>query len=451
MLGNRFNHFYCGKVNMNKQYFLFGIFLLFPLLNFVNATEQDFTEIGFDELMQMEITSVSKMNEKLSEAAAAVYVVTADEIRRTGATSIPEALRLVPGVDVAQIDPNKWSVSIRGFTGLFANKLLVLIDGRSVYAPTFSGVYWEYFDYLMKDIDRIEVIRGPGATLWGSNAVNGVINIITRNAGENLGGLVSVAVGNEYQGIGIRQGINVSDNVQLRVYAKGKYLDDSNDLFGDSQENGGDYLQTGLRLDGQLNDSQSITLKGDLSRIDSGEQQNLPVWGSAYTNEIINSNVKEKGGNIDISWNKLTGVNSELNIASSYAFYDYDGIKYGNDSYDFSLELQHQLSPFSHHDIVWGTGYKLSYNDFTSKQYITMGSANNNIKTWNVFVQDTIHFPVQNIAVTLGAKLEHNDYSGSDFQPNLRVSWMPSSNLSFDMAIFYNDYDDLRRSLLGEF
>ena len=499
---------------MNKQHFLFGIFLLFPILNFVNAAEQDFTEIGFDELMQMEITSVSKKNEKLSEAAAAVYVVTADEIRRTGATSIPEALRLVPGVDVAQIDPNKWSVSIRGFTGLFANKLLVLIDGRSVYTPAFSGVYWEYFDYLMSDIERIEVIRGPGATLWGSNAVNGVINIITRSAGENPGGSISVDVGNEYQGVGMRQGGSLSENAQLRAYAKAKHLDDSNNIDGDSQDNGGDYLQTGLRLDGQLNDSQSVTLKGDLYRTDSGEQQNLPVLESSYTNQIITSDVKEKGGNIDVSWNKLTGVNSELNIASSYTFYDYDGIKYGNDNYAFSLELQHQFSPFTDHDIVWGAGYKLNYNDFTSKQYLDMESVSSNSKIWNVFVQDSILFPAQNIAVTLGAKLEHNDYSGSDFQPNLRISWvphddltlwgaisranrspslgevggivtlgvddqsgvqvltqvlgnkdfkseqldayelgirwMPYTNLSFDLATFYNDYDDLRSSIIGE-
>ena len=215
---------------MSNLNYLAGLFTLFPCLLLADSPSQDLAELGFDELMQMEVTSVSKKSEKLSEAAAAVYVVTEDEIRRSGATSIPEALRLVPGVDVAQIEPNKWAVSIRGFNGRFANKLLVLIDGRSVYTPTFSGVYWEYFDYLLADIERIEVIRGPGATLWGANAVNGIINIITREAGDSQGGLLSLAAGNELKGlVEARQGFEPSENSQARVYVKGRRLDESSD------------------------------------------------------------------------------------------------------------------------------------------------------------------------------------------------------------------------------
>ena len=187
-------------------------FIPFVVFADINKASPELTDLSFDELMQVNITSVSKKSEKLSEAIAAVYVVTQNEIRRSGATSIPEALRLVPGVDVAQIDPNKWAIGIRGFNGRFSSKLLVMIDGRSVYTPTFSGVYWENQDYLLDDIERIEIIRGPGATLWGANAVNGIINIITRDTNQTQGGVASIIKGNELKGQGeVRYGGELSD------------------------------------------------------------------------------------------------------------------------------------------------------------------------------------------------------------------------------------------------
>src|SRR5215470_16005690 len=167
----------------------------------------DVTTMSVEDLMNMRVTSVSKRTQKVADAAAAVYVITQEDLRRSGATNIPEALRLVPGIQVARIDENKWAISSRGSNGRFANKLLVLIDGRSVYTPLFSGVYWNVQDVMLEDVDRIEVIRGPGATLWGANAVNGVINIITREAQATQGGLVSVGAGNEMNGVlGVRYG-----------------------------------------------------------------------------------------------------------------------------------------------------------------------------------------------------------------------------------------------------
>jgi iron complex outermembrane receptor protein len=496
---------------MNKYHYLLGMLFFLPLVSVADTLEQDFTEISFDELMQIEITSVSKKNEKLSEAAAAVYVVTADEIRRVGATTIPEALRLVPGVDVAQIDPNKWAVSIRGFNGRFANKLLVLIDGRSVYTPTFSGVYWEYFDYLMSDIERIEVIRGPGATLWGTNAVNGIVNIITRDAGANPGGTLSVSAGNEYQGISIRQGGKLSDNVQFRAYAKGKKVDESVDVYGDGQDNGGDFLQTGFRLDVQPNNAQGLIFQGDLYRSDNGQEQNYPTFEFPYEDEIVNSDIETKGGNLDAQWSNLTGLESEVNMKLSYSFYDHQEIKYDSKGYNIDVEIQHQTSPLLNHSVVWGGGYRMSYNNITSTQYFSVDDAVNDSQIWNLFVQDTLDFPEQNMALTLGAKLEDNDYTGSELQPNIRLSWVPNEQftlwgaisravrspsraeiegiisleanypaliqvygnddfkseqldayelgarwrplpeLSFDVATFYNDYEDLRSSVIGEF
>jgi iron complex outermembrane receptor protein len=410
------------------------LFVLIPSLVMASSPSQTLSELDFDELMQLKITSASKKSEKLSETAAAVYVVTEDEIRRSGATNIPEALRLVPGVDVAQIDPNKWAVSIRGFTGRYANKLLVLIDGRSVYTPSFSGVNWEHFDYLMQDIARIEVIRGPGATLWGANAVNGIINIITREAGENQGGLLSVSAGNEYKGVALRQGGEVSDNMQLRVYAKGKSLDESVNTSGEGQDNGGDYLQTGFRLDMQPNDKQSLTFQGDLYRDDLKEEVSLPTFEAPYS-RIANSDMGARGGNIGVNWGMLTGLDSEVTAKFNYEYYDNYETLFSETRDTFNVELQQQFSPFQNHDLILGGGYRYSKNNFTSSQYVTMGNSIGNSEIWNLFVQDNISFPEQNMKLTLGAKLENNNYTGTEIQPNIRLAWVPNEELTWWGAI----------------
>src|SRR2546427_2606632 len=181
----------------------------------------DVTAMSVEDLMNVQVTSVSKRTQKLADAAAAIFVITQEDIRRTGATSIPEALRMVPGIEVARIDMNKWAISSRGFNGRFANKLLVLIDGRSVYTPLFSGVYWNMQDVMLEDVDRIEVIRGPGATLWGANAVNGVINIITKSAKSTQSGIITAGAGNQERAAGsLRYGGKLDDNTYYRAYAK---------------------------------------------------------------------------------------------------------------------------------------------------------------------------------------------------------------------------------------
>ncbi|MFT6984355.1 MAG: iron complex outermembrane receptor protein [Psychromonas sp.] len=420
---------------MGKLIYLAGIFTLFPSLILADSPSQDLSELGFDELMQMEVTSVSKKSEKLSQAAAAVYVVTQDEIRRSGATSIPEALRLVPGVDVAEIDPNKWAVSIRGFNGRFANKLLVLIDGRSVYTPTHSGVYWEYLDYLLPDIERIEVIRGPGATLWGANAVNGIINIITREAADTQGGQLALAAGNELKLVEGRQGFAPSENAQLRVYAKGRRLDESDDLFATGQDNGGDYLQTGLRLDLQPSEDQSLTFQGDLYRDSLQQQHKVPSFEAPYMDQVVNGDVEAKGGNLGIRWSQIRSLDSELSASFNYDFYDHQELKYSEHRDTLDFELQHQFAPFADHELVWGGGYRWSKNDFTSSSLVSVSEAVEYSGIWNLFIQDTLRFPEQNISLTLGTKFEGNSYTGTEVQPNLRMSWVPSEQVTWWGAV----------------
>lgn len=226
------------------------------------------TELGrmnLEDLMEIEISSASRKAESLSDAATAIFVIAPEDIRRSGATCIPELLRMVPGIEVAQIDANSWAITSRGFNGLFADKLLVLMDGRSVYTQLFGGVYWDVQDTLLEDIERIEVIRGPGATLWGVNAVNGVINIITRNSKDTIGGLVSAGAGSEERGFGtLRYGTKIGSSGFLRVY--GKYLnrDDSILVSGERSSDGWDFLRGGFRFDVLPTDRDALTIQGDI-------------------------------------------------------------------------------------------------------------------------------------------------------------------------------------------
>ncbi|MCF7984527.1 MAG: TonB-dependent receptor plug domain-containing protein, partial [Thiohalocapsa sp.] len=214
---------------------------------------QDLTELSLEELLDVEVTSVGKKAQSLADAAAAVFVIGSEDIRRSGATSVPEALRMAPGIEVRRLDANKWAVSARGFNGRFANKLLVLIDGRTVYTPSFSGVYWENQDVMLADVERIEVIRGPGATLWGANAVNGVINIITKSAADTQGGLAIAGGGTEERAFGaLRYGFEPVPDTFARAYVKYNERDSLETIFGEDGGDRWDIGQGGFRVDSTL-------------------------------------------------------------------------------------------------------------------------------------------------------------------------------------------------------
>ena len=221
--------------------------------------------MSVEELLNTKVTSVAKKAQSLNDAPAAAFVISNEDIKRSGATNIPDALRLAPGLDVARIDSNKWAVSSRGFNSRFANKLLVLVDGRNAYTRTFSGVYWENQDVMMEDIDRIEVIRGPGATLWGANAVNGVINIITKHSSQTQGGSLNVGGGTEEQGFGsFRYGTKLGEDTTARAYIKGFHHDNNSHTDGSNADDGWDEAQGGFRLDSQLNSQDSLKFQGDI-------------------------------------------------------------------------------------------------------------------------------------------------------------------------------------------
>ena len=242
----------------------------------------DVTALSMEDLMNIQVTSVSKRTQKVADAAAAIFVITQEDLRRSGATSIPEALRLVPGLEVARIDENKWAIGSRGFNGRFDNKLLVLIDGRSVYTPLFSGVYWNVQDVMLEDIDRIEVIRGPGATLWGANAVNGVINIITKKAKATQGGVVTAGGGNEERGsVAGRYGDKIGGDTSYRIY--GKYFDwgPSQYATGGTANDGWEAQRGGFRADYTPAGSNSFTLQGDIYHSGYNETLTVPSFARA--------------------------------------------------------------------------------------------------------------------------------------------------------------------------
>ncbi len=402
--------------------------------NSAGDTLPDFTKFTIEELKNVEIVSVSKKPEKLSEVAAAVFVITQEDIRRSGVTSIPEALRLAPGVHVARITSTDWAINIRGLNDRFANNLLVLIDGRSVYTPVFSGVFWDVQDTVMEDIERIEVIRGPGATLWGANAVNGVINIITKQAKKTQGWQVSALGGNK-EGIGsVRYGGTLDKEIHYRTYVKyfnrgrlaGIVEDDSVVQPTSDWQSG----RGGFRIDWEPGKASAMDLKNSLT-----------LQGEAYKNEyntkidrvslsppfsILESDTsKASGGHLLGRWRHTFSKTSDtiLQFYYDHAEKDYDPSSGRVDTID--LDFQHRFNVFEKHDIVWGLGYRFISDKFDNTFEINMDPDHLNQHLFSAFVQDEIQLTPDRLTLIVGSKFEHNDFTGFEVQPSLRILWTP--------------------------
>ncbi len=388
----------------------------------------DLTELSLEELMNIEITSVSKKPEKLADAAAAIFVITQEDIRRSGVTSIPEALRMVPGINVVRIDSSKWAITSRGLNGRFANKLLVLIDSRSVYDPSFSGVYWEMQDTLMEDVDRIEVIRGPGATLWGANAVNGVINIITKHAAETQGGLVAMGAGTEERGFGgVRYGTAMGEATYGRFYAKGFKRDEFAHTAGDDAGDDWDMLRGGFRLDSLLYDRDSVTVQGDIYQGNINQILNLTTLSEPYP-KIIKDKAEVEGRNLLTRWQHTLSPTSEFSLQAYYDRTDRDDAVYGEIRDTFDIDLQHQFAADERHEVIWGLGYRYTHNDFSNSDTLSLDPDSRSDELFSAFVQDKITLMEDCLWLTIGSKFEHNDYTGYEIQPNARLFWEPHTD-----------------------
>jgi iron complex outermembrane receptor protein len=393
----------------------------------------DLAALTIEELMDIEITSVSKKTQALSQAAAAVYVITPEDIRRSGVTSIPEALRMVPGLQVAHITGNKWAISARGFSDLFAKFLVVLIDGRNVYSPLFGGVNWDEVDTLLEDIDRIEVIRGPGGTLWGANAVNGVINITTKHARDTQGGLLTFGGGNYEQGFGsVRYGGKARENVYYRTYIK--YFD--RDTFADHHFTGAtpfdipgkhvrdrwDVVRGGFRIDWDSSDTDAITVQGDIYSGDISETL-LTTSSSRPYESIGNHTLRTSGFNILSHWDRIFSDTSLMKLKCYYDYVVRDDVLFRETRNTFDLDFQYQFALGSYHDIVWGLQYNFTSDHLRDSFTLSFSSDDRDLNVASLFFQDDVGLFDDRVHLIVGSKFEYNDYTDFEVQPTARLLW----------------------------
>jgi iron complex outermembrane receptor protein len=390
----------------------------------------DLTELTIEALMDIEVTSVSRKPQSLANTAAAVYVINQEDIRRSGAITIPDLLRMVPGVQVARIDANKWAISIRGGNGRFDNKLQVLKDGRSLYTPLFAGVYWETLDTTLEDIERIEVVRGPGAAMWGANAVNGVINIITKRSSETQGGLASGGYGRSDRGFGtLRYGFKPSENSMMRLY--GKYVDRGEGVYSNGTDaNDAWHLATGgFRLDSTPTHDNKLTLQSDFHTGRMNETytfyhlQTLSDPSYSWTQPSTST---DWGANLLTRWEHSLSGTDNLSLQMYYDHIQRDFYILGEKRDTVDLDFQHRFAAGHMQDIIWGVGYRYSHDTLQNSQIFSLENTSNGDSLFSAFLHDEITLLPNTLSVILESRLEHNHHTGFEIQPSGRLIWTPS-------------------------
>ena len=382
--------------------------------------------LSLEQLSQIEVTTLSKAPVKAFQTPAAIYVITGEDIRRSGATSIPEALRLAPGVEVARIDGNKWSIGIRGFGSRLTRSVLVLIDGRTVFTPLFDGTYWEVQDTMMEDIDRIEVIRGPGGTIWGPNAVNGVINIITKDSKDTHGFLASAGGGNEEQGfLNFRYGGGNGRGFNYRFYGKG---------FTRGPEVHPDHLnfddwrsaQAGFRMDWEPNKRDTFTLQGDLYDEKAGESVQATSYTQPYS-QIVDANALLSGGNIMGRWKRTFGEGSDIQVQAYYDRTNRHEPNFAETRDTFDLDFLHRFRLPARQQISWGLGARAGpVDDIEVVSGLTFIPNKRTDYLLTGFFQDEIALVDRRLSLTLGTKLLRTNFTGLGAEPSARLLWTPS-------------------------
>jgi iron complex outermembrane receptor protein len=407
----------CATCSLRARRAGLPLLCLFALLPAQHAGAQTLRELGdlsIEQLSQVEITSVSKRAEPLSQAPAAVYVITSDDIRRSGATSLAEALRLAPNLEVARVNSQSYNISSRGMNSVNAsNKLLVMIDGRSIYTPFFSSVFWDQQDVMLADVERIEVISGPGGTLWGANAVNGVINVITKTSAQTQGGLVDVKAGDFLQRGEGRYGGKLGDLGTYRVYALGFDQGNTRRPNGASAMDEWRGKQAGFRAD-LATPGNSYTLQGD-----------------AYENLVDTPGGRRRGGNVLGRWNR-SFAHGSLSVQAYYDQQDRDvRDSGGGGSFErtrtLDIEVEHAID-LGAHQIVYGAGHRTWRDRFTNTANpFELKPPEETLNVTNVFAQDTVHLR-DDVRLTFGSKFEYSTFSGWDVMPNVRVGWQVNAD-----------------------
>ena len=402
-----------------------------PFCSFAQGSKRDLSDLSLESLANTEITSVTRKGEKLSQTAAAAFVITQEDIRRSGASSIPELMRMVPGMDVARIDANKWAVTSRGFNERFADKILVMIDGRTVLDPLTSGVNWDVQDLVLEDIERIEVIRGPGASVWGANAVNGVVNVITKSSKDTQGLLLAERAGSQERESGaLRYGGAIGDRASYRVSAKYINRGPFSDTSGQKAEDHGSFMQGGFRTDWRLSPATGLTVQGAM--YNGSESQSVtgllalsPAAGGAFSGTFLDR-TSRNGGDILARWHHSSSDRFDT-TAQFYVERDErnEPRVLGEFRHTLDFEIQQHLI-LDRHDLVWGGDYRYAADRTTGSLNISFDPASRSTNLYGAYLQDEIGLIPDKLRITLGSKVEHNSYSGFALQPNFRILWTPS-------------------------
>lgn len=387
------------------------------------GSPRDLTELSLEELMNVEVFTVARHEQSLFDVAAAVEVITGEEIRRSGVLRLPEALRLSPGIQIKHIDANKWAIAVRGFNNRFVNKLLVLVDGRSVYSPIFSGVYWEVQDLLLDDIERIEVIRGPGGSLWGANAVNGVINIITRQADQTQGRSAWFAYGPEERGFAaFRQGGHLGQRTFYRIYGKGFRQDALELQSGARAADAWQMLRGGFRLDGERRQAtwtlSGEAYKGRLSQTMEEGVLQQPPYLQHFDFETAVAGAYLLGRCIYPS-----SATSELRLTGYYDGSTRSDVIAGGTWHTLDLDLQHRFEVSRYQTLIWGGEVRSTWDRLEETERFAFDPPSRRYQTLSTFLQSELYFFDARLRLILGTKLEHNTFTGVEMLPNLRWLW----------------------------
>lgn len=400
------------------------------ITNAVDQAIRKYKMMSLEELLDQPVTTVTKTPERVSGSPASIEVITGEDIRRSGATSLPEALRLAFNLQVAQVNSHDWAITARGFNGAplsnntLADKLLVMIDGRSVYTPLFGGVFWDAQNVLLEDIDRIEVVSGPGGTLWGANAVNGIINIVTKSAKDTQGLYASGAGGSFLQDYGaVRYGGGNGTNLFYRVYAQ--RFDRNSTKFQTGADVGDDWdlTQGGFRVDYYPADANTLTLQGDFY----GGDEDAP------------DKVELNGQNVLFRWTRAFSEESDLSVQMyfdrTWRNLPFSASVFREEQKTYDFDFQHRFPIGERQSVLWGAGYRLIQDDVNAQNTLTFFSPHRNMELFTGFLQDEIAILPEELKLTLGTKLERNDFSGLEIQPSARIAWTPTRRQTLWAAV----------------
>ncbi|MCD6067605.1 MAG: TonB-dependent receptor [Bacteroidetes bacterium] len=386
-------------------------------------------KLSLEDLMNIEVTSVSKRPEKLNEVSSAIQVITGEDIKRSGVKTLPEALKLVANIQIGQVNSTQWAISSRGFNNVLANKLLVLVDGRTVYTPMYAGVFWDVQNVMLEDVDRIEVISGPGGTLWGANAVNGVINIITKNSADTQGLFVEAAYGNTMPGMGsLRYGGKINDKISYRAYATGFHMGSTftMDTTGSSIGNVDSNKYVSAKDEWGLGQG-GVRFDWDASEKDKVMFQANGYYGDMHLNPKGDTAVLNVSGeNALVRWNRsfLEGKGDfQLQVYFDHTWRDY-GNDFTEDVKTYDVDWQNRYQMGSRHTLTYGLGYRLMDHRMQSTPNFGFFPLNKTLNLYNAFAQYEIMPVKDKLRFTVGSKIEHNTYTGFQYQPNVRLTWM---------------------------